>query len=416
MKMKKITTLIVFFLSIAFCKAQNLVVLNNESTGDKEEESVLLSPTGKVLKTFSGIDIKLVAENMVCAIDTKIRKLGYLSLVTGDWVIKPQFENVSDPANFSEGLVVIKSEVSDGITKSAVYDKTGKLILPFCDWDISNYSDGMAIVEKPGYLFGAIDKTGKLVVPFTVGKLNDFINGLAIKGNNKEYVDSYAEETGLWGFMDKTGKMVVNQEWSWVNNFSEGLAPVQNKQKKWGFINAAGKLVIPCTYESAGAFSEGFSAVTISLGKDKEMMTFIDKTGKRATSQEFDVARDFVDGMAAVVKITKSGEEDEDYRFGFIDKNFKLVVPIEHHKANSIGYYLQYFSFKEGLCPTEKGYINKAGKLVISFPDLKNVSYEPFSNGTALITVYFEESSKDYLIDKTGKILWKSGFHANKAG
>lgn len=414
--MKKIIILIVCFLRLTFCEAQNLVVLNNESTGDKEEESVLLSPTGKVLKTFSGIDMKLVAENMVCAMDTKTRKIGYLSLVTGDWVIKPQFEHVSDPANFSEGLVVIKSEVSEGITKSAVYDKTGKLILPFCDWDISNYSDGMAIVEKPGYLFGAIDKTGKLVVPFTVGKLNGFVNGLASKGNNKEYVDSYAEETGLWGFMDKTGKMVVNQEWSWVNNFSEGLAPVQNKQKKWGFINAVGKLVIPCTYESAGAFSEGFSAVTISVGKDKEMMTFIDKTGKRATSQEFDVARDFVDGMAAVVKITKSGEDEEDYQFGFIDKNFKLVIPIAHHKANSSGYYIQYFSFSDGLCPTTKGYINKSGKLVITFPDAEKMSFEPFSNGTALITIFLGESTKDYLIDKTGKILWKSGPHALRAG
>jgi hypothetical protein len=414
--MKKITTLIAFFLSIAICKAQNLVILNNESTSTKEEETVLLSPTGKVIKTFTGIDIKLNAENMICAVDTKTKKLGYLSLVTGEWVIKPQFEHVSNPSNFSEGLVVIKSEISDGVTKSAVYDKTGKLILPFCDWDISNYSDGMAIVEKPGYQFGAIDKTGKLVVPFSVGKLNDFVNGLAIKGNNKEYVDSYAEETGLWGFMDKTGKMVVNQEWSWVNNFSEDLAPVQNKQKKWGFINAAGKIVIPCTFESVGAFTEGFSAVTISIGKDKEMMTFIDKTGKRATAQEFDVVRDFVDGMAAVVKITKSGEDDEVYQFGFIDKNFKLVIPIIHQKASAIGYYLQYFSFSEGLCPTSKGYINKAGKLVISFPEFEHVEYEPFSNGTALVTVYFAESTKDYLIDKTGKILWKSGPRALRAG
>jgi hypothetical protein len=414
--MKKIIILGVCFLHLTFCEAQNMVILNNEATESKPEETVLLSPAGKVLKTFTGIDIKTNAENMICAVDPKTKKLGYLSKVTGDWVIKPQFEHVFNPSNFSEGLVVIKSEISDGVTKSAVYDKTGKLILPFCDWDISDFSDGMAIVEKPGYQFGAIDRTGKLVIPFSVGKLNNFINGLASKGNNKEYVDDYAEETGLWGFMDKTGKMVVKQEWSWINNFSEGLAPVKNKQKKWGFIDVSGKLVIPCIYESVGGFNEGYSAVTISTGKDKEMMTFIDKTGKRATSLEFDVARDFVDGMAAVVKITKSGEDDEVYQFGFIDKNFKLVIPIEHRKASSIGYFLQYFSFSDGLCPTTKGYINKSGKLVISFPEFENVSYEPFSNGTALITVYYAESTRDFLIDKTGKILWKSGPHALRAG
>jgi hypothetical protein len=413
--MKKIIILIVCFLRITFCEAQNMVLLNNEATETKEEETVLLSPSGKILKTFTGIDIKMNSENMICAVDIKTKKLGYLSKLTGNWVIQPQFEKVYNPSNFSEGLVVIKSEISDSVTKSAVYDKTGKLILPFCDWEISDYSDGMAIVEKPGYQFGAIDRTGKLVVPFSVGKLNNFKNGVAIKGNNKEYVDDYAEETGLWGFIDKTGKMVVKQEWSWINNFSEGLAPVKSKQKKWGYIDMSGKLVIPCIYESSSDFSEGFSAVTISTGKDKEMMSFIDKTGKRATSLEFDVARDFVDGMAAVVKITKSGE-DEVYQFGFIDKNFKLVIPIEHLKASSIGYYLQYFSFSDGLCPTSKGYINKTGKLVITFPEFENVSYEPFSNGTALVTVFFAESTKDYLIDKTGKILWKSGPHALRAG
>ncbi|MEI6087776.1 MAG: WG repeat-containing protein [Bacteroidota bacterium] len=414
--MKKIIILIVCFLRLTFCEAQNMVLLNNESTGTKEEETVLLSPSGKVLKTFTGIDIKMKSEDMICAIDLKTKKLGYLSAVTGNWVIQPQFKNVYNPSGFSEGLVVIKSEISDGVTKSAVYDKTGKLILPFCDWDISDYSDGMAIVEKPGYQFGAIDRTGKLVVPFSVGKLNNFINGVASKGNNKEYVDDYAEDTGLWGFMDKTGKMVVPQEWSWVSNFSEGVASVKNKEKKWGFINTSGKLVISCIYESAGAFSEGFSAVTISSGKDKGMMSFIDKNGKRATSQEFDVAREFVDGMAAVVKITKSGEDEEDYQFGFIDKNFKLVIPIAHHKANSSGYYIQYFSFSDGLCPTTKGYINKSGKLVITFPDAEKMTFEPFSNGTALITIFLGESTKDYLIDKTGKILWKSGPHALKAG
>lgn len=414
--MKYIITLFLFCSISIQNFSQNTVVLNNEATKDKPEDYVLLSPSGKVLKTFVGLDIRMNAENMICAIDTKTKKLGYLSSITGDWVIKPQFEGVSNPSNFSEGLVVIKSEQSDGVTKSAVYDKTGKLILPFCDWDISDYSDGMAIVEKPGYQFGAIDKTGKLVVPFSVGKLNNFKNGLAIKGNKKEYVDDYAEDTGLWGFMDKSGNFVVKQEWSWLSNFSEGLAAVKNKQKKWGFIDRSGKLIIPCIYESVSSFSEGFSAVTLPANKDKEMMTFIDKTGKRATSLEFDVVRDFVDGMAAVVKITKQGEEDELYQFGFIDKNFKLVIPIEHRKASSIGYFLQYFSFSEGLCPTSKGYINKAGKLVISFPEFELVEYEPFNKGTALITVYFAESTRDYLIDKTGKILWKSGPHSLRAG
>lgn len=408
--MKKVIYLVLFICAFTnLSKAQNVLALNKVGTADQDEEYVILSPVGKVIKVLSGVDIKIHAENLICAYEDKTRKMGYISMETGEWAIKPQFENVYNQHNFSEGLVVVEKEFEKGVTKSAIYDKTGKLILPFCDWIISDYSDGLAVVEAAGYQFGAIDRTGKLVIPFSQGKLNDFNNGLAIKGNNKEYVDAYADETGLWGFMDKTGKMVIKQEWSWAAPFSEGLAVVQNKQKKWGYLNAQGKLVIPCTYENEVSFSEGLAAVTIATGKaDETIMAYIDKTGKQLAKPAYDVLRDFKEGMSAVVKIEKPGTDDEIYKFGFVDKNFKLVIPIIHEKAVDIGYYLPYFSFTDGLCPTTKGYIDKTGKLVINFPDASFISPEPFSNGFAFVKVFYTESAYLLMIDTKGKTLWKS--------
>jgi hypothetical protein len=283
------------------------------------------------------------------------------------------------------------------------------MIFPPSDWTINDFSDGMAVVEKSGYQFGAIDNTGKLVIPFSVGQLKDFHNGIAIKGNNTKSVYLRSSETGLWGFVDKTGKMIINQEWSWIKEFSEGFAAVQNVQKKWGFIDLNGKLVIPCTYDGAENFSEAAALVKIRTGnKDQTQMTYIDKKGKRLSDQQFEMAENFVDGMSAVIKFENQGKDNTDYTFGFVDKNFKLIIPMIHHKAIEMGFFLSYLSFSEGLCPTSKGYIDKMGKLIISFPEFEHIQCDPFSFGTAFVTGYLGEQSRLLLINKSGKILWKS--------
>jgi hypothetical protein len=407
--------------------AQNFIVLNKNAYHKDGEEYVLISKEGKIIKSLKGMDYFGNSEDRIGFKDSKTRNKGYLSAITGEWAIKPEYKNVTDHHNFSEGLAVMVCN-SDNVgipTMSAVIDKNGKIILPFCNWIISDFHEGMAVVEKEGYSFGAIDNTGKLVIPFSVGLLSDFKNGFAIKSNNPAYVDDYADETGLWGFMDKSGNLTTKLEWSWVYPYSEGLAAVKNKKGKWGYIDPFGKVIIPCTYESGGDFSEGYAAVSIGTNNPGiTKMTFIDNTGKRATNLQFDVARDFKEGMAAVVQTrdpaiavdpNDTGQEDLDYKFGFIDENFKLVIPMIHYKANDIGYYLQYFSFKDGLCPTSKGYIDRYGKLVLSFPEFKSISVEPFYAERAIVTGFYNNGTfRNILIDKTGKKLWESELNKNE--
>jgi len=251
-----------------------------------------------------------------------------------------------------------------------------------------------------------------LVIPFSVGRLYDFNDGLAIKNNNTEFVDDYDGNTGLWGFVDKTGQMVIEQQWSWIEPFFDGLAVVKNKEGNFGYIDKTGKLTIECTYHFAESFAEGFAVVTVP-GDSKNSgvfgMTFIDKTGYQATRKQFDEARNFKDGLAAVFKIIEV-EGGESSKFGFVDIHFNLVIPMQNLPTNYGEYYNEYFSFSEGLCPTPTGFIDKKGKLVISFAPYSAMKMEPFENGRVLVKLYDSktDSYHNKLIDKTGKILWQS--------
>ena len=82
--------------------------------------------------------------------------------------------------------------------------------------------------------------------------------------------------------------------------------------------------------------------------------------GKRLNKEAYEFAKPFKNGFAGVVR-----NGDEEAKWGFIDKSGKLVIPMVHVMA---GGYDPDMSFSEGLCPTNKGYIDTTGKLVISFP------------------------------------------------
>ncbi len=76
--MKKVIYLVLFICAFTnLSKAQNVLALNKVGTADQDEEYVILSPVGKVIKVLSGVDIKIHAENLICAYEDKTRKMGY---------------------------------------------------------------------------------------------------------------------------------------------------------------------------------------------------------------------------------------------------------------------------------------------------------------------------------------------------
>ncbi len=420
--MKSLLFIILFFAFHTVMIGQNIFVVNKNENHHDGKELLLLSPTGKIIKVLKGIEIfentntsndycsRKSTDGLICALNSTTDKLGYLSLETGEWAIQPQFDNTPYYHDFFDGLAIVDKRDDVGNNKSSVINKTGNVILPFCDWTIDDYSDGLAIVHKEGNQFGAIDRTGKLVIPFSVGKLSDFKDGLAVKNNYTAFVDKNSEQTGLFGFMDKTGKMIIPQEWSWAEPFSDGLAAVKNKEGKYGFIDKSGKIAIDCSFLAVNDFSEGIATVYLEPKKDGfSEMTFIDKTGYQATRKKYAIAQNFKNGLAAVAKIDNSENEDKATEFGFVDKNFNLVIPFQMDITASAAF-KKYFWFSDGLCPTSKGFINKKGKLVIPFTPFTIVKIAPFENNRAKVFLYNPKTYKYYyrLIDKMGKKIWQS--------
>jgi hypothetical protein len=397
--MKKAIFLLILMAAFTVCSAQNILLPNKNFYHEAGEEYVLLSPTGKVIKSFKGLQIfgQILSDGMIAAEDLKTKKMGYLSAVTGEWAIKPQFDNAEA---FKEGFAVVKRE-KDGKTESAVIDKMRKIIFPFSPLNIDKFHEGMAFVSDDNSKYGAIDQTGKLVIPLSDGDLSFFSNGLAVKGN-----------AGKWGFVDAKNKAAIPAMYDGADDFSEGLAAVGSKMGvmngdlKWGYVDKTGKIVIPYEYTGKTPFSEGVAMVMVTVGKGdnaSEKPFFIDRTGKRLNKEIYESAQPFKGGFAAVVKLG-----DEDMKWGFIDKSGKLVIPFAHEMA---GGYEPEMGFSEGLCPTKKGYIDTTGKLVISFPkngELAEASL--FKNGVATFVLFNGQGDgfKYTMIDKTGKILWQS--------
>lgn len=114
----------------------------------------------------------------------------------------------------------------------------------------------------------------------------------------------------------------------------------------YGFINKEGIYVIAPQYEQARSFSDGYAAI-LKEGR----WGFIDKTGQEVIPCLFEDARSFSEGLAAVAN---------DGEWFYIDAQGRRVIPDSF--ANT-------YSFSEGLAPVliedRWGYIDPEGHPVI---------------------------------------------------
>ena len=228
--------------------------------------------------------------------------------------------------------------------------KTGDVVIPFkYDW-VSDFREGLAVVELNGKL-GYINKSGKEIVPPKYDEAKFFHEGLApVKLNGK------------WGYINKSGKEVVPPKYDNVWDFKEGLADVELNGKQ-GFVDKSGKEVVPLKYDNVWFFEEGLAGVEL-----KGKWGFIDKSGKEVVPIKYDYVDNFSEGLA----ITKlKGKK------GFVDKSGKEIVPLKYEDVRD---------FREGLAGVELkgkwGFIDKSGKEVVP---LKYEDVTGFKEGLAAV-------------------------------
>jgi hypothetical protein len=227
--------------------------------------------------------------------------------------------------------------------------------------EATSFSEGLAAVSRDGR-WGYIDTSGAWVIPPQFGAARDFSEGLALVTN--ALPSEYSSKTAQFGFIDRTGKFVIAPRFNWAWSFSDGLAAVCTgpcqipelgaARPSYGYINKDGDYVIEPKWEFAGPFSEGRAWVSerpVLVGG--KLVDY-----QQPTERLIDRAGKFVSGA-----------------------RFQWGVRFSH-----------------GLAETDRGYVNRAGDVVIAWP-LPGTE-ESFAEGWAGVT----EGGRTVFIDTTGKV------------
>jgi len=341
--------------------------------------------------------------SVLLPVDFKDGKWGFIN-GKGEVVIEPRFDRTW---SFEEGLALVRVKGKYG----AINEK-GEFVIEPRFYLLLGPSEGLFLFAYKKRKFGYMDKEGNVVIKprFPVAYL--FFEGRAyVELNEYERVYIYYNPEFLshgktpihivyrkfpWreflkrkkfpctmkepisGFIDREGNFVAKgiimspgffeSEYDFPR-FSEGLAavavgPVFSIPKGY-YMNREGELVLG-PYQRVCHFSEGLACVE----KD-DHFGFINKEGKFVFGPFFNYGpKHFKNGLIpalgdlrkkAIVQFDEPPEgEERFYKWGFLDKNFRMAIPPAFDEVHD---------FSEGLAAVrvgEKwGYIDTQGNMVI---------------------------------------------------
>lgn len=196
------------------------------------------------------------------------------------------------------------------------------------------------------------------------------------------------------GYVDKSGNVMIISSDKSIGSFSEGLASqyIDNlsENRKCGYMNKSGEMEIDHRFTYCHEFNDGLAIVGVSTGEVKQSGTpiilygIIDRSGNYVVEPQFESIFPFNEGMAKVT--------NHEGKYGFINNKGKVVVPLEYE------YYDIFYDYSEGLAVVGSNYVDKNGKVVLSF-DRSDLT--PFRDGVAIVYTI----QGQMMIDKTGKTI-----------
>jgi hypothetical protein len=225
----------------------------------------------------------------------------------------------------------------DAKERWGLFDDRGRVLIPPQYDTVSEFSEGLAMVnlgakdvgigDKVGGEWGYVDVQGKRVIAVQYGFAGPFRNGLARVTDNTGH-----------RFIDQRGTKVIDlSSWDALSlsyDFHEGVAALFFvEQNRTEFIDHEGKGVVKVNGYS-DEFHEGMAAFCLDLKRRSESnYGFVDKTGKVTVKAQFVYAYHFSDGVAAV----RTGKTTRTYAkgdsWGFIDKSGKYVIAPRFNQA-----------------------------------------------------------------------------------
>ena len=228
--------------------------------------------------------------------------------------------------------------------------------------------------------------------------------------------------------VEKIAKLFA-QGYSYAGEFHDGMAKVQ-RNGKYGYINKDGNLVVQCIYKEAKDFSDEIALVAIERMQDvedeeseekgtgnqkyivdktvtkKELVTLwgmIDKTGKSVLQCEYNDIQKYTSNFFVTVVIPN--KLPRKWRYGAVDGNGKIIIPIIYDKITFINSSSEKSSVTEAPVVVEKDFHRK-----FALFDTKGNEIVPFGKYDAIFAnknyYTIEEKLGRGLLDKNAKIIF----------
>lgn len=228
-----------------------------------------------------------------------------------EMAIEPQFDNVW--LDFSEGMACVMIQRGQMLTYintkgKPAFDKQFRTPRPFVD--------GAAAVENDEHKWGFMDTEGKVYIPTEYGDVSDYSEGFAVVS-----VDVTGGGHYRMSYIDMDGKLMGDPRFHSAGPLSEGFAVVKLKNGNWQVLNkyfTATSGLLP--YEGVGEFHEGLARVRIG-----ERYGFIDTSGNLVIAMTDDWCSErFSEGLCLIKRGGK---------FGYMDMQGRVVIPCQYTYA-----------------------------------------------------------------------------------
>jgi hypothetical protein len=175
--------------------------------------------------------------------------------------------------------------------------------------------------------FGYVDRRGRFVIPPRFDRAENFSEGLAAVSVRDHRDCGRSWEAGNMeclrasnpvGYIDETGEMQIEPRFGYGADFKGGLAVVSMPDGKWGFIDRVGRVLGQIQFDGARQFSEGYAAVQMGGSKSSigswngGKWGYVDERGEIVLEPQFEEAHNYIGGLAAVE--TDTGWSCIDYK------------------------------------------------------------------------------------------------------
>ena len=258
--------------------------------------------------------------------------------------------------------------------------------------------DGGAAVVLKGSSSALIDSAGKLVVPFNKYQIMFETQTGFLPGGVHVNPGFFQFVSPNRGFLNAKGKVVVQDNDRYLFNYTNDKTMLVSSQRITG-RDKAGRSIdfYRLTYATPGGhkyvFDGGINNVNKGIGiiqpPGMNGLSYSTLDGRRITTDVFDEANSFSDGMALVGKVDQFGK----MKYGFINREGKLVIPYQFsirpgdfHAGYARVEPLNQSSFKYA-------YINKKGEVAFKQTDEDVKKYGTLKNfhdfGMAFSGSYF---------------------------